>query len=94
MTKKALADRIRRELRRNACDHCFIHARELDEIWPDWIARQIDLYRVAEENGFVLAWCDEHIGVIFIEPGARAPVRRMYPEEPASRRSRPPPTTI
>ena len=70
------------ELRRNARDHCFIPTVELDQIWPDRIARRGDLYRVAEETGFALAWYDEHIGAIFIDPGVGAApaIRRVRAE--------------
>lgn len=80
--KEELADRVRRELRRNAVDHCFINTAELDEIWPDRVARRSDLYQVAEKNGFALAWYDEHIGAIFTNPRFRAaaPVRRVRAE--------------
>jgi len=96
MTNRALAKRIRRELRRNARDHCFIHTYELDEIWPDRRARRVDLYKVAEKDGFALAWYDEHIGAIFIDPrvNGAVPVRRVRAEGPAARRSRQHPNTI
>ena len=105
MTDNALAERIRRELRRNARDHCFIHTLELDVIWPDRKARQVHLSRVAEKNGFALACYDEDIGAIFVEPDVRAAVGfiepdiraavgRVHARKPASRRSQQPPTAI
>lgn len=90
-----LADRIRKELQRNALDHCYIRAAELDKICPDRDAREFRLCQLAAENGFVLAWYHETIGAIFTEPTrAAAPIQRVRAERPDSRPSRQPPNTI
>ena len=87
-----LGDRIREELQRNALDHCYIHAAELDRICPDREAREIRLCQLAQKNGFALAWYHETIGAIFTEP-SRAGAHGAQPGKEVLRRSQQPPTT-
>ena len=88
-----LGDRIREELQRNALDHCYIHAAELDKICPDREAREIRLCQLAAKNGFALAWYHETIGAIFTKP-SRAGAHRAQPRKADSPRSQQPPNTI
>lgn len=81
MTRKALAEQIKKTLRRSRRGHSFTHARVLEKIWTDPPTREVELYAFAWKSGFALAWYNFAIGAIFVGRGTYRDVAIPRPKQ-------------